>query len=130
MSNPNESSAQSTKLTWAGRGVSAFAVLALLGSAFVKISLSPEMLKNLGPQGITPELVRAIGITELVCALIYAVPQTAFLGAILLTGYLGGAVYAHVRVGEQFIPPLIPAVFVWTGLALREPRVRALLLRR
>jgi hypothetical protein len=121
---------QSPKLTLAGRIVSGFAVLMLAGSAFMKISGNPEMLKNLAAQGITAEMVRNIGILELVCALIYAVPQLSFLGAVLLTGYMGGAVYAHVRVGEQFVPPLIPAAVVWVGLALREPRVRALLFRR
>jgi hypothetical protein len=121
---------QTPKLTLAGRIVSGLAVFMLAGSAFMKISLNPEMLKNLGAQGITPEMIRNIGILELVCALIYAVPQLSFVGALLLTGYMGGAVYAHVRVGEQFVPPLIPAAVVWVGLALREPRVRALLFRR
>ena len=65
-------------------------------------------------------------IVEVVCAVIYAIPQTSILGAILLTGYLGGAVSTHVRAGEPFFLALIVGVLVWLGLYLRDERLRAL----
>jgi hypothetical protein len=65
-------------------------------------------------------------IVELVCVLLYAIPRTAVLGAILLTGYLGGAVATHVRVGEPWFLPVIFGVLVWLGIYLREPRLREL----
>lgn len=58
--------------------------------------------------------------------MLYAVPQTSVLGAVLVTGYLGGAVSAHVRVGQPFVLPLVLGIFVWVALYLREPRLRAL----
>jgi hypothetical protein len=67
-----------------------------------------------------------IGILELTCALLYAFPPTAILGAGLVTAYLGGAVATHVRVGDPFIAPIFLGILVWLGLYLRDPRVRAL----
>lgn len=76
-------------------------------------------------------LALALGILEIVCTVTYAVPRTAMLGAILLTGYLGGATATHVRIGDSFISPVILGVLVWGGLFLRDPRLRALIpLRR
>jgi hypothetical protein len=72
-----------------------------------------------------------LGILELVCTVLYAIPRTAVLGAILLTGYLGGAIATHVRIGDDFTPPVIMALLLWGGLYLRDARLRALLpLRR
>jgi len=68
----------------------------------------------------------ALGILELACTIIYAIPRTAVLGAILLTGYLGGAILTHLRIGDPFWNPIIPGVLVWLGLYLRDPRLRAL----
>jgi hypothetical protein len=68
-----------------------------------------------------------IGLLELLCAVLYLVPQTALLGAVLLTGYLGGAVATHLRIGEPFVLPLVLGVLIWAGLWLRDPRLRGLL---
>jgi hypothetical protein len=68
-----------------------------------------------------------IAIVELVCVLLYAIPRTSVLGAILLTGYLGGAISTHVRAGEPFILPLAVGVIIWLGLFLRDARLRDLL---
>jgi hypothetical protein len=65
-------------------------------------------------------------VTEIVCALIYAIPRTSVLGAILLTGYLGGATATHVHAGEPFFLPIVVGIAVWLGLFLRDTRVRAL----
>lgn len=68
-----------------------------------------------------------LGVTELLCAVLYAIPQTSVLGAILLTGYMGGAIATHARIGEGFIPQIIIGVLVWLGLFLRDARLRALI---
>ncbi|MBI2826829.1 MAG: DoxX family protein [Planctomycetia bacterium] len=81
--------------------------------------------------GYPQELAVAIGITQLCCLVLYLIPRTAVLGAVLLTGYLGGAVATHVRVHDNFAAAAIVGVLVWLSLYLRDPRVRALLpLRR
>ena len=67
-----------------------------------------------------------ITIVEIVCAIVYAIPRTSVLGAILLTGYLGGATATHVRVGEPFFLPILVVVVIWLGLYLRDTRLRAL----
>jgi hypothetical protein len=65
-------------------------------------------------------------VVELCCVLLYLIPQTAVLGAILLTGYLGGATATHVRVDEAYFMPVVVGILVWLGLYLRDPRLRAL----
>lgn len=117
---------------WGGRVASALPILGLLMSATLKLThspqLAPQFVEKLGyPEG----LLTPIGITEILCTILYAVPQTSVLGAVLLTGYLGGAVATHVRVGDPFAAPIILGVLIWGGLFLRDPRIRALLpLRR
>ena len=72
-----------------------------------------------------------IGVVLLICTVVYAIPTTSVLGAILLTGYLGGATATHVRVGQPFWFPVMMGVLVWAGLFLREERLRTLIpLRR
>lgn len=98
----------------------------LLMSASMKFLKPPEMLKSLEPLQLPEQIITPIGIVELVCTILYLVPKTSVLGAILLAGYLGGAILTHVRVGDQFIAPAILGVVLWLGLYLREPRLRAL----
>jgi hypothetical protein len=74
------------------------------------------------PDGVLPKII----VTEIVCALIYAIPRTSVLGAILLTGYLGGATVTHVHAGEPFFLPIVVGIAVWLGLFLRDTRLRAL----
>ena len=106
-------------------------VFMLAMSAVMKLSQSPELIEGFGKAGIPPTVIVPIGVEELVSVILYAIPQTAILGAILLTGHLGGAIAIHVRIGEPFHVPLLIGVVVWAGLWLRDPRVRALLpLRR
>ena len=68
-----------------------------------------------------------LGVLELACTILYAIPRTSVLGAILLTGYLGGATATHVRVGDSFIMTVVLGVVVWGGLFLRDARLRALI---
>ena len=117
-------------MVWVGRIVSALPVLMVLLSGVGKL-MKPEPSKplvvELNRLGYDESLVLGLGITELVCALIYVIPRTCVLGAILLTGYFGAAVAAHLRVGDPIYLPIIGGVLVWVGLFLRDARVRALI---
>jgi DoxX-like protein len=117
----------SKKMLWAGWIVSALPVLALLMSGVMKLAKPKLVVDGSANLGWDESLLLGLGITELTCALIYAFPRTAVLGAVLMTGYLGGAVATHVRIGEPFFGPVILGVLVWGGLWLRDVRVRALL---
>ena len=113
---------------WTGRVLSALVVLALAFSASLKLRRPPEVVESfVNMFGYPDTTLGTIGVVELACAAVYAIPQTAVLGAILVTGYLGGAVATHVRVNDVFIPPLVLGVLAWVGLYLREPRLRRLL---
>ena len=76
--------------------------------------------------GFTNDLIFNIGILEVALAIIYLIPRTSFIGAILLTGYLGGATVTHLRVGDQFLFPVIIGIVMWIGLGLRDPTVFSL----
>jgi len=80
--------------------------------------------------GIPPALLPTIGVIEITVTLLYLLPRTAFLGAILITAYLGGAVMTHLRVGDPWWFPIIIGVFTWLGLALRRPEIVRLALGR
>lgn len=109
-------------------GVSGLVILMLGLSAFAKLSGFPEVGKVMtGLLGFPAGTIVGIGWLEAACVVIYAIPRTAVLGAVLLTGYLGGAIAAHVRVGDNFLSPLIGGGLVWLGIYLRYERVRALL---
>lgn len=80
-----------------------------------------------GKFGYPPGSIAVLGAVELASALLFVIPRTSVLGAILVTGYLGGAVATHVRAGDGFIAPLLLGVVAWGGLFLRDGRLRALL---
>jgi uncharacterized membrane protein YphA (DoxX/SURF4 family) len=112
---------------WTGRLLSGIICAMLIISATMKFMAPPEMVENLGKIGIPMALLGVLGALELGCTLLYALPATATLGAVLLTGYLGGAVLTHLRIGESVILPVALGVVVWLGLYLRDPRLRQLL---
>ena len=112
---------------WTGWIITILPALALIFSAVVKFLGPEEMVKEFGRLGYKPEHAMPLGVVEIVCTILYLIPQTSVLGAILLTGYLGGATATHVRVGDQFVPPLVMGVLIWLGIFLREPRLRAIL---
>jgi hypothetical protein len=122
------SSPDSPARLWAGRILTALPILALTGSAMMKLTKHPDLIPQfVGAFGYPESLLLPIGIVELLCVIVYAVPRTSILGAVLLTGYLGGAIATHVRVGDMFIPPLVLGVLVWGGLYFRSARIRSLL---
>lgn len=117
----------STKMLWGGRILSTLPVLALLMSGVMKLRKSPEFVEGFTKLGWPDDLAFGLGIVELVCTVLYAIPRTSVLGAILLTGYFGGAIATHVRIGEPFIAQFIFGVVIWLGLYLRDARLRALI---
>lgn len=126
--NANIESANVSKAAlWTGYVLSALPVLMLVFSAVMKLATPAPVVEEFTRLGWTGEHAVPLGIVELVCATVYAIPQTAVLGAILLTGYLGGAIATHVRINEQFIGPAVVGVLIWLALYLRDPRLRALI---
>jgi hypothetical protein len=101
--------------------------LLLLLSATMKILKPPFVVEGNAHLGWPDHLALPIGIVEAASALLSLFPRTAVLGAILVTGYMGGAIAAHVRLGEPFVIQAGIGVAIWLGLYLREPRLRALL---
>ncbi len=115
----------------AGRILSGLAIAFLLFDAGLKVVGAPEALKATAELGYPISAVFGIGLIELACLLLYAIPRTAPVGAVLLTGYLGGAIATHVRLANPLFShvlfPTYVAAFIWGGLYLRDRRVRALL---
>lgn len=117
-------------LLWTGRIISALVILQLLVSGVFGLMKPPIAVQGNLALGFPENLVVGMGAILTSCTLLYAIPSTSVLGAILLTGYLGGAVAAHLRIGSSALETLVPAIigiFVWGGLFLREPRLRTLL---
>jgi len=116
---------------WAGRTMSALVVIALVTDGTIQLLAPAQIASMLQETGFATELTRVMGPIVLACALLYAIPATAVLGAILVTGFLGGAICAHVRIGELGSPPEIIALLLgamtWVGPYARDPRVRAIL---
>ncbi len=117
----------SKKMLWTGRVLSALPVLLLLFSAVMKFAQPPDVAKGFDHLGWSLSLVNALGVLEVVCVIVYLIPRTAMLGAILLTGYMGGAIATCLRVGDAYIMQFLLGVMLWGGLYLRDPRLRALL---
>jgi hypothetical protein len=112
---------------WSGWILSAIPVLLLVMSGTMKLLRVPQVAEGFKSLGWPEEYAFGLGILEVGCALVYVIPQTSVLGAILVTGYLGGAIATHVRLGQFGIVPQIGlGVFVWLGLYLRDRRLRAL----
>lgn len=112
---------------WTGRILSAAVVLMLVMSGVMKFTKSPQLVEGMAHMGWPATLAVALGITELACTILYAIPRTSVLGAILLTGYMGGAVATHARIGELFVIQVGIGVVAWLGLYLRDARLRALI---
>ncbi len=117
----------SKKMLWVGWIISVLPALMLLFSAGMKFAKPAAVVEGFNHLGYPERLGVPLGIVEIGSTILYLVPQTSILGAILLTGFLGGATSAHVRVGEPFFMPIVLGVFVWAGIFLRNPRLRRLI---
>ena len=123
--------AASGKSVWVGRVISVLASLVYLMSAFLKLKGGPELAQGIAHLGIPESMVMPLAIVEISCTVIYLIPPTSVLGAILLSGYIGGAICTHWRVGDPFFVQIALGILVWVGLYLREPRLKELIpLRR
>ncbi len=116
---------------WTGRVLSGLAVLFLMFDAIGKLLRPPQVIEGTTQLGWPVSALLTLGVIQVVCLIVYLVPRTSVLGAILWTGYLGGAVATHLRLGQPlFSHTLFPtyiAALLWVGLWLRERRLRALL---
>jgi hypothetical protein len=116
---------------WAGRMMTALVVVALVVDGTIELFAPAQIRSMLQETGFAMDLTRIVGPIALACATLYAIPATTVLGAILVTGFLGGAICAHVRIGELGSPPeiisLLLGAMTWGGLYAREPRLRAIL---
>ena len=130
MQSDTQTAATSRKMLWAGRIISALPVLFLLMDGAMKLAKPAFVVEATVKLGYPESVIIGLGIVLLSCTLLYVIPRTSVLGAILLTGYLGGAVATHVRVSDGLFPisfPIILGVLIWGGLYLRDERLRTLL---
>ena len=121
----------SNRARWAGRVLTAIAVLFLTFDITIKLVGAKEAVEGTVQLGWQPHHLPILAAIQLVCLAIYLIPRTAPLGAVLWTGYLGGAIATHLRIDNPLFShvlfPIYVAAFLWGGLYLRDPRVRALL---
>lgn len=130
MQSPTHTVPASKTMLWAGRIVSTLAVLFILFDAVLHLMKPAPVAVAFAQLGYPLDLAVGIGILELACLAIYVTPRTSLLGAILLTGYLGGAVASQLRVGHSFFEtvfPIILGVLFWGGLFFRDGRLRAII---
>jgi hypothetical protein len=119
----NQTSSISKIRLWIGRVLGGVAVLMLVFSGIMKLVNPAPVATEFARLGYPDGSGLGIGIIEILCALLYLIPHTSVLGAILLTGYLGGAVATHVRIGDPFFSPIIFGVVIWAALFLRDDRL-------
>ena len=119
--------AASGKVVWVGRVISVLLSLLFAMSAFMKLKGGAEVMQGMAHLGFPESLIMPLAILEISCVVIYLIPATSVLGAILLTGYIGGAICTHLRVGDPFFIQIALGIFVWLGLYLRENRLKALI---
>ena len=112
---------------WTGRVLSAVPAFMMAMSAGLKFAHSEQVVQGMAHFGYPEGTIVPIGILEISCVIVYLIPQTAVIGAILIAGYLGGATATMVRVGDAgFFTPVVLGVLAWLGLWLREPRLHPL----
>lgn len=116
---------------WAGRAISALAVLFLLFDGVMKLLKPVPVVESFERLGYPDDVSIGLGILQLACLALYVVPRTATLGAVLITGYLGGAISTHLRIGDPWLShtlfPIYVGAVVWLGLYLRDGRLQRLL---
>jgi hypothetical protein len=123
-----QSNTLSKPVLWTGRVMTALVALLVAFGGVIKVMKAPGVLEGFARAGIPEQLIVVVGIIEIVCAVVYAIPQTSVLGAILMTGLLGGATVTNLRIGDRtYVVPVILGMMAWGGLYLRDPRLRALM---
>jgi hypothetical protein len=126
-----EAGKDARKMVWAGRTLAVLTALFMMLDGVMKIVKPPQVLEANVRLGYPLSTLSGIGIALLACTLIYLLPRTSILGAVLLTGYLGGAVASNVRAGSGWFETIFPMLFaalVWCGVGLRDRRLRSLLI--
>lgn len=124
---------QSSKTIWTGRALSGLVILFLVADAAMKLVPLPVVVETMGQLGYpaSTDLARGLGVLLLLCTALYAFPRTSVLGAILLTGYMGGAMATHLRIGSPLFSHTLFGFYlglmIWGGLYLRDERLRAFL---
>jgi hypothetical protein len=119
------------KAYWIGWVISLLPIPLFIFSAALKVKGGPEVLQGVAHLGIPTSLIIPLAILEISCVVIYLIPRTAVLGAVLMTGYIGGAILAHLRIGEPVYLHIVIGIALWLGIYLREPRLQEVLpLRR
>ena len=111
------------KVVWVGRVLSVLVSSLFLFSAVMKFKGGPDLEAGMAHLGLPMSLVVPLAILELACVAIYLIPPTAVLGAVLLTGYLGGAICTHLRVGDPVVVHIVLGGLIWLGIYLREERL-------
>src|SRR5712691_1166944 len=116
-------------MLWAGRVVSIWPVFVVLSSATWKLTRNPWYVREFTRIGWPESALTLLAFLQLGCIVLYGIPRTAVLGAVLLTGYLGGAIATYVRMGEPYpvLVPLSTSVIAWAGIYLRDEGLRSLL---
>jgi hypothetical protein len=131
MQSATQTAPASRKMLWAGRIVSGLVVLFMLFDGTIKVMRLAPAMEGTTRLGYSASVVLPLGIIVLICVALYVIPRTSVLGAILMTGYLGGAVATNVRVSNPLfgyiLTPVYVGVLLWLGLFLRDGRVRALI---
>lgn len=124
----NETSAKRWML-WAGRGLSLWPAFVIVLSATWKLTRNPGYVAEFARIGWPDSALTGLALLQLGCLALYLIPPTAVLGAVLLTGYLGGAIASYVRISEPYpvLVPLSTSLIAWAGIYLRDQRLRALL---
>jgi hypothetical protein len=114
-------------MLWLGRIISAIPVVMMGMSSIMKFSHNPKMVEMWAQFGYSDTLITPIATVEILCVLFYLIPQTVVFGAILITGFMGGAVATHLRIGQPIAVPVVLGICAWAGLYLRDRRLRGML---
>jgi len=118
---------QNRKIVWIGRVLSLLVTLPFLLSSIMKFLKPPMVTEGMAQMGLPASLLLPLAILEMSCVILYLIPSTAVLGAILLTGYIGGAMLTHLRMGQGVLLHIFLGVAVWGGLYFRDLRIRELI---
>jgi hypothetical protein len=132
MQTETRAGAVSKTMLWAGRIMSVVPVLMVLLASVMKLAKVSAVVEGTARAGFSERFVVPIGVLELICVVVYVIPRTSVLGAILMTGLLGAATVTTLRIGDPTFPmPVVLGMMVWGGLFLRDARIRELIpLRR